>query len=143
MLVNSSGTPVYKVMFHRRLIRWKWDFKSATTGFIPDIIHILRKYDLFCHMYVLNNFIDNGKFPSRIQWKQIIIQSVRIVYEKNWRDTICIHLPLGIYAVVHHRCEAFKWWLLARRFPCYLEYVTARCGMDYVWFIYYRWKTSC
>ena len=49
MLINSSGTPVYKVMFHRRLIRWKWDFKSATTGFIPDIIHILRKYDFFCY----------------------------------------------------------------------------------------------
>ena len=121
MLINSSGTPVYKVMFHRRLIRWKWDFKSATTGFIPDIIHILRKYDLFCYM---NNFIDNGEFPRRIQWKQIVIQSVRIVYEQNWRDKICSHLQLGIYAVVHQRCEASKWWRLAKRFPCYLEYIT-------------------
>ena len=50
MLINSSGTQVYKVMFYRRLISWKWDFKSVMTGFIPDIIDILHKYDLFCFM---------------------------------------------------------------------------------------------
>ena len=72
----------------------------------------------------MNNFIDNGEFPSRIQWKQIVIQCVRMVYEQKWRDEICSHLQLGIYAVVHQRCEASKRWLPAKRSPCYLEYIT-------------------
>ena len=72
----------------------------------------------------MNNFIDNGEFPSRNQWKQIVIQSERMVYEQNGRDEICGHLQWGIYAVVHQRCEASKRWLRAKRFPCYLEYIT-------------------
>jgi hypothetical protein len=31
MLINSSRTQVYKVMFYRQLISWKWDFKSVMT----------------------------------------------------------------------------------------------------------------
>ncbi len=121
MLINSSGTPVYKVMFYRRLIRWKWDFKSATTGFVPDIIDILQKYDL---LRFINDFIDNAEFPRKNQWKKIVIESVQMVYEQIWREKVCSHLQLGIYATVHQRCEVSEWWLLGKRFPRYLEYIT-------------------
>ena len=96
--INATGNPLYRVLFYRRLICWKWDFRSSMTGFIPDIIFILRKYNLFCYM---EDFVENNQFPSKNQWKSIVTQSLRVVHEYIWREKICTHPQLSLYAIVH------------------------------------------
>jgi hypothetical protein len=48
-------------------------------GFIPDIIKIVRKYDMFSYV---DNFVKTSSFPSSKKWKYIVKSSV-IAYEEH------------------------------------------------------------
>ena len=49
-IIRSSDRRAHKRIFKRRFIRWKWNFDKKMTGFIPDIMAVLRHYNIttFC-----------------------------------------------------------------------------------------------
>ena len=52
-----------------RLIRWKWKRTSNLTGFLPEIVRILLKYDL---MDTSTEYILQDRFPSKNSWKKVV-----------------------------------------------------------------------
>jgi hypothetical protein len=63
-LVNmGAGAPCRRVFFIR-LLRWKWNYGKKLTGFVPDIVEILAKYDL---LEVLITYILTNDFPIKTQ----------------------------------------------------------------------------
>ena len=53
--------------------RWEWNPKKIT-GFIPDIVRILRKYSLWEY---LDNYLQTGNFPSKSEWKRVVVDSLK------------------------------------------------------------------
>ena len=49
-------------IFFVKLIRWKWNRTSNLTGFLPDIVRILLKYDL---MDTLTEYISQDRLPRK------------------------------------------------------------------------------
>lgn len=52
----------------------------SSSGFVPDVIQILEKYQLFEHIKV---FINARSFPSKSQWKFIIHSAIKLHEERK------------------------------------------------------------
>jgi hypothetical protein len=63
--LNVGSIP--KTVFNDRLIRYM-DKPYKKRGFFPDIYKILCKFSLIHH---LENYVNNGTFPSKFKWKSI------------------------------------------------------------------------
>ena len=59
--------------FFVRLIRWKWNRTSNLTGFLPEIVRILLKYDL---MDTSTEYILQDRFPSKNSCKKVVNEYV-------------------------------------------------------------------
>jgi hypothetical protein len=65
----GAGAPCCHVFFIR-LLRWKWNYDKNLTGFVPDIVEILVKYDL---LEVLMTHILTNDFAPKIYGKRLSI----------------------------------------------------------------------
>jgi len=70
-------------------------------GFIPDICTLIRKYNL---QYVLDCYIKEGIFPSKLRWKIILTSNifrpderVRLSYFELWIALILMYCRILSY----------------------------------------------
>ena len=78
-LICASEYCLHRRVFMIRLIRWKWN-PDEITAFIPDLIGILRKYSLWEYM---DNFLQSGDFPSKSEWKKLVMESIKHVENES------------------------------------------------------------
>ena len=77
-LVNNSSA---KYLFMYRLSYAMNFLNNNMTGFFPDIIRILHKYNLFEY---IKNYANGAVFPSKHLWKQLTKNAVFNLYRSNW-----------------------------------------------------------
>ena len=58
-----------------RLTRWKWN-PNKITGFIPDIVSILKKYSLWGYQ---DDYFQTRNFPCKFEGKGIVVQTLKKV----------------------------------------------------------------
>ena len=66
-LIHASEQCIHHRVFIIRLTRWKWN-PNKITGFIPDIVKILKKLVQFLYLQARN-------FPSKSEWKRVVVDS--------------------------------------------------------------------
>jgi hypothetical protein len=86
-LCNMPSRFLPKQIFITRLLLYLNNCTTISGGFIPDIIKIVKKYDLFSYV---DNFVKTSSFPSSKKWKYLIKSSV-IAYEEH-----CLHERFNI-----------------------------------------------
>ena len=117
-LINmGAGAPCRRVFFIR-LLRWKWNYSKKLTGFVPDIVKILTKYDL---LEVLTTYILTNDFPIKPLWKKTVNKHVREHYDRVWREKISKNNQLYLYSKVHTKNEVSHWWIIARKNPSFMK----------------------
>ncbi len=92
-LICASEYCLHRRVFMIRLIRWKWN-PDEITGFIPDLIGILRKYSLWEYM---DNFLQSGDFPSKSEWKKLVMESIKHVENESWKMKVQRYDQLRLY----------------------------------------------
>ena len=105
-MINSDSRLVHKKLLVRRLVKWKWS-KKKMTGFNPDVIKVLREYDL---LGFIVDYLKNESFPSKNRWKTI---AKRATHEKDQQDWISrIHQKTGLqlYFASLPVLEVSKWY---------------------------------
>ena len=68
-LLTAPPSSIHKQLFVKRLFSYIHRLTETPLGFVPDIINLLHKYELY---YVLQDFIDSGHIPSHHVWKKTI-----------------------------------------------------------------------
>ena len=69
-LIRMPENAVTKQIFIRRLFTFQWHITDISPlGFIPDVIKILKKYNLFEY---LHNYLTNYTFPTASVWKRTV-----------------------------------------------------------------------
>ncbi|CAB4004395.1 Hypothetical predicted protein [Paramuricea clavata] len=117
-LINmGAGAPCRRVFFIR-LLRWKWNCGKKLTGFVPDIVEILAKYDV---LQVLITYILTNDFPIKTLWKKNVNKHVREQYDSVWREKISKNNQLYLYSKVHTKNEVSHWWIIARKNPSFMK----------------------
>ena len=91
------------------------------TGFIPDIMRVLRRYNT---LHYVEDYYDEEVFPSKSRWKSIAKLAIKEVHENELREKVMSNLQLKIYVMVHDKLETIFWWHLAREYPDYLGEIT-------------------
>ncbi len=92
-LICASEHCIHRRVFLIRLIRWKWN-PDEITGFIPDLIGILRKYSLWEY---IDNFLQSGDFPSKSEWKKLVMESIKHVENESWKMKVQRYDQLRLY----------------------------------------------
>lgn len=66
-ILTLSSESVAKKIFIRRYFKYLQHPNSVTKGFVPDILHILCRYNL---TPILNNYLAQNIIPSKYAWKK-------------------------------------------------------------------------
>ena len=61
-LINIGAGVVSRRVLFIRLARWKWNHKIKMTGFVPDIVDVLEKYELLDYLL---EFVSTNFFPKK------------------------------------------------------------------------------
>ena len=78
-LCRLSNMYIAKHIFNNRLLHFI-NFDNQTHGFIPDTYRILQKYELNS---VLDNYVTDGRFPTKYTWKRMLHASVLLPERQN------------------------------------------------------------
>ena len=78
--VKKKHACLTKQIFLQRLFSCLLDGRNHI-GFIPDILIILCKYNLY---EFLITYISDGNFPDNLQWKRIIVNAVESKHNNDW-----------------------------------------------------------
>ena len=69
-------------------------------GFIPDTVRILKKYSLWEY---LDNYLQTGNFPSKSEWKRVVVESLKKVENEKWEKKIHFYnqlrYPMGFIII--------------------------------------------
>ena len=85
-IINSSSSLAHRKLFIRKLVTWKWKQNNCTmTGFVPDIIKLLGKANLFSY---ITEFLQKDYFPTKTTWKKIVKKAVYENDHCEWVDKI-------------------------------------------------------
>jgi hypothetical protein len=128
-LCNMPSRFLPKQIFITRLLLYLNNCTTIRGGFIPDIIKIVRKYDLFSYV---DNFVKTSLFPSSKKWKYLIKSSV-IAYEEH-----CLHERFNIdtdftyFRLIQERILPHRAWTVLKshkqlRTQC--QYVVSLCAL--------------
>jgi hypothetical protein len=120
-LINISAGVLCRRVLFIRLARWKWNHRNNMTGFVPDIVCVLTKYDLLDH---LMEFVSTNCFPTKKNWKKIVNLRVYEKYNCVWQEKIKRNKQLYFYSQVNTNNEISEWWLLAKEHPKNLLEIT-------------------
>ena len=120
-LINISAGVLCRRVLFIRLARWKWNHRNNITGFVPDIVCILTKYDLLDY---LMEFVSTNCFPTKKNWKKIVNLRVYEKYNYVWQEKIKRNKQLYRYSQVNTNNEMSEWWLLAKEYPKNLLEIT-------------------
>jgi hypothetical protein len=120
-LINISAGVLCRRVLFIRLARWKWKHRNNMTGFVPDIVCVLTKYDLLDY---LMEFVSTNCFPTKKNWKKIVNLRVYEKYNCVWQEKIKRNKQLYFYSQVNTNNEIYEWWLLAKEYPKNLLEIT-------------------
>lgn len=113
-LVRLPCQYLSKRIFINRLVRYKSCIERQSLGFIPDVLGLLRKYDL---MHYVDIFLETAYFPSKYQWKYILKRNVYGIDSEEGTISACSSLPTGIGKTIFQKQEPCTIWQLSRKFP--------------------------
>lgn len=88
-------------------------------GFIPDVVRILKKYNLEQHIL---SFMENGTFLSKHTWKCICKRAVSLYEETAWSARIAISDDCTRFRKIHTELKPSILWEAAKRHPNTLPY---------------------
>ena len=100
-----------KRIFLFQLFSYMIDNDRIHYGFIPDIFDILIKYHL--HNYLLD-YLYEGSFPCKGQWKNIVDNAVDLVQSNEWTSRISSDSDFDRFTNIHNSVEIFKYLRYAR-----------------------------
>ena len=103
-MIHASELCIHRRAFVIRLTRWKCN-ANKMTGFIPDIVSILKKYSLWGY---LDKYLQTGNFPGKSEWKRVVVQSLK---NEEWEKKIHNYDQLRVYKHVIKE-PAPDMWLL-------------------------------
>ncbi|PJE78122.1 hypothetical protein CI610_02944 [invertebrate metagenome] len=86
-------------------------------GFIPDIVRILKKYNLYEYIVL---FLDDGSFPNKIHWKSLIYKSVSNYETNAWLHRMSNDADFTRFLLLHDDLKPHYLWQLALRHPNFL-----------------------
>lgn len=104
-------------IFIKRL--FEFNLSHFSRGFIPDIVNVLQKYNLF---YVLNEFLNIGVFPNKSQWKILVNDHVKSYEQTKLCERMNIDTDFSRFILLHNKIQPYSVWKLALRFPQYSVY---------------------
>ena len=104
-LIHAREQCIHHRVFIIRLTGWKWN-ANKITGFIPDIVRILRKYSLWEY---LDNYLQTGNFPSKSEWKKVVVDSLKKVENEKWGKKIHCYDQLWLYKHVIKELAPNMW----------------------------------
>ena len=94
-IINSSSSLARRKLFIRKLVTWKWKQNNCTmTGFVPDIIKLLVKANLFRY---ITEFLQEDYFPTKTTWKKIVKKAIYENDHCEWVDKIARKKELKFY----------------------------------------------
>ena len=94
-------------------------FQDISCGFISDIFELLRVYDL---EYVLNDYMNTGKFVSKYSWKRLINSKLKSCSDGDIMSE-ALNEGLGPFLLLHPEVKPSLFWELGRKYP----YMTNAC----------------
>jgi hypothetical protein len=128
-LCNMPSRFLPKQIFITRLLLYLNNCTTIRGGFIPDILKIVRKYDLFSYV---DNFVKTSLFPSSKKWKYLIKSSViayeeHCLHERSNIDTDFTYLRLIQERILPHR----PWTVLKshKQLRTQCQYVVSLCAL--------------
>ena len=74
-----------KSLFLKRLMQYKYNINSRKTGYINDIMRLLRKYSL---TKFVEDFITDGIFVPKLIWKRLVVRNIKMFAEKQQLDAV-------------------------------------------------------
>ena len=98
-------------IFLVRLFSYMIDNDRIHCGFIPYIFGILFKYHL--HNYLLD-YLYEGKFPCKGQWKNIVNNAWDLVQSNDWTSRISSDSDFDRFKNIHNSVEIFNYLRYAR-----------------------------
>ena len=84
-LIYSKTNTVHKQMFIKRLFNILNGTVDHPQGYVPDILIILDKYNLKSYLDI---YLNNGYFPNKCNWKNIVKKQVQGLQTDMWRAGI-------------------------------------------------------
>ena len=81
------------------------------TGFIPDVIKVLREYDLLGFIF---DYLKNKSFPSKNRWKAIVKRATYQNDQQDWVRRINQKTGLQFYFASHPVIEVNRWYQVPR-----------------------------
>lgn len=111
-VINSSHHLAHRKLLMVRIFRWKYR-KNISTGFVADVFKIVFKHNLWTY---IENFLEDGSFPSNILWKKIVVNEIKATEESGWREKLASK-GLERYLRVHGKLEPLYWYSLLLRYP--------------------------
>ena len=114
-LCRLEGNCAVKQLFVLRLCAFVNGL--SFTGFLPDVVNLLHKYNLY---YVLQSYLNTGVFPSKFDWKRSIASKVsnHFIHEWNVRTS---SYQFSIYREIQTEFSFCPIWHFARRNPLMLH----------------------
>ncbi len=82
---------------------------NLRNGFVPDVLHIIQKYKL-CEF--LQTYLNSGSFPSKYQWKNIVISAINSVQYELWNDRVTSDPDFIRFKQIHSNIfisQVWKW----------------------------------
>ena len=88
---------LYKLFFHSD------DSNNPCTGYIPDILTLLKKYNL---NYVIETYIQDTHFPSKLSWKIMVNKAVADVENRLLHERLNLCNDFKRFRTQHERYES-------------------------------------
>lgn len=111
-LCRAKSTSLHKRIFSYRLFSFIYSSAKTGLGFIPDIYRLLLKYDL---LHWINEYVRNQQFPSKFQWKNIVVGKIEEYEVNTWKYGISNKSELTIYGYAHQNLQPLSLWKTAQR----------------------------
>ena len=118
-----------KHIFISRLLLYLNNCTTISGGFIPDIIKIVRKYDLFSYV---DNFVKTSSFASSNKWKYLIKSSGIAFEEHCLHERFNIDTDFAYFRLIQERILPHRAWTVLKnhkqlRTQC--QYVVSLCAL--------------
>ncbi len=120
-LCTTKCYQLAKEVFLFLATRYNTSTSKLTLGYVPEIVRVLNKYNLLNYLTV---YIHGGTFPSKVQWKAIVKNRVRIVQTNLTMSRMQYDVDFTKFLkVVNSINLPSKFWLCVRKYPNMLSKV--------------------
>lgn len=90
---------------------------SKQTGFIPDILRILQKYNLYD---IFESYKKESVFPNKVLWKKLVKQKIKERETYLWHTRIS-QPEFSRFRLVHCNFKIHHFWHISKQRPRFLK----------------------